>query len=48
MRLPNVALDLDTPEDLRLLLATPARTRTQALLARWRLDLYSPLYSRSS
>ena len=43
MRVPNVALDIDTPDDLALLLAMPVRTRTQALLARWRLELYNAL-----
>jgi 2-phospho-L-lactate/phosphoenolpyruvate guanylyltransferase len=41
-RLRNVALDIDTPEDMGLLLALPARTRTQALLAQWRSGLTAP------
>ena len=49
VQLQNIALDIDTPEDLMLLLGTPARTRTQALLGQWRSDLtYSALYNRSS
>ena len=42
--LPRIALDIDTPDDLTLLLATPllatlARTRTHALLDLWRVRL---------
>jgi 2-phospho-L-lactate guanylyltransferase len=38
LRMPRVALDIDTPEDLAALIATgPSNTRTFALLARWRL-----------
>jgi 2-phospho-L-lactate/phosphoenolpyruvate guanylyltransferase len=37
--LPRVALDIDTPEDLALLKATPASTRAQALLEPWRASL---------
>ena len=36
LRLPRIALDIDTPDDLRLLLQSPARTRAGALLDRWR------------
>jgi 2-phospho-L-lactate guanylyltransferase len=36
MRLPRIALDIDAPDDLTLLLANGARTRTHALLGRWR------------
>jgi 2-phospho-L-lactate guanylyltransferase len=39
LRLPRIALDIDTPDDLALLLATPARTRTHALLGEWRIRL---------
>jgi len=39
LQLPNIALDIDTPEDLALLVAAPARTRSQALLAEWRPPL---------
>ena len=35
--LPRVALDIDDPQDLDCLLAMPVRTRTQALLAQWRI-----------
>ena len=38
LRLPRIALDIDTPEDLALLIAAPARTRAHALLDRWRLE----------
>src|SRR5262249_26877183 len=38
LRLPRIALDIDTPDDLALLRAAPARTRAQALLDRWRLE----------
>jgi 2-phospho-L-lactate guanylyltransferase len=37
--LPRIALDIDTPEDLALLLRTPASTRAHALLERWRVPL---------
>jgi 2-phospho-L-lactate/phosphoenolpyruvate guanylyltransferase len=39
MHLPRIALDIDTPQDLALLLGTPAPTRTHALLRRWRIDV---------
>jgi 2-phospho-L-lactate guanylyltransferase len=39
VQLPRIALDIDTPEDLALLLAAPARTRTRLLLDQWRIDL---------
>jgi 2-phospho-L-lactate guanylyltransferase len=39
VELPNIALDIDTPEDLALFLATPSRTRARALLDEWRVDL---------
>ena len=32
LRLPRVALDIDTPDDMALFLATPSHTRTRALL----------------
>ena len=35
VRRPRIALDIDTPEDLALFLATPSRTRARALLDRW-------------
>ena len=38
LRLPGIALDVDTPEDLALLMAAPARTRAHALLQHWRLE----------
>jgi len=42
VRLPNLALDIDTPRDVELLRATPARTRTQALLNGWSFPLTAP------
>jgi 2-phospho-L-lactate guanylyltransferase len=39
VRLPRIALDIDTPADLALFLATPSPTRTRALLEQWRLRL---------
>ena len=39
MRLPRIALDIDTPEDLALFRAAPARTRARMLLDRWDADL---------
>jgi 2-phospho-L-lactate guanylyltransferase len=35
LRLPGVELDVDTPADLALLIATETRTRTQKLLGGW-------------
>jgi len=35
LRLPGVELDVDTPADLALLIATEIRTRTQKLLGGW-------------
>lgn len=37
VRLPRVALDIDTPEDLALFLSTDANTGARALLDRWGL-----------
>jgi 2-phospho-L-lactate/phosphoenolpyruvate guanylyltransferase len=37
--LPRIALDIDTPDDLALFLATPSRTRARQLLDAWRIDL---------
>jgi len=37
IRLPRIALDIDTPQDLALFLAQPSRTRTRALLDGWRV-----------
>ena len=35
--LPRIALDIDTPDDLALLLEVASRSRASALLERWRL-----------
>jgi len=35
LKLPRVALDIDTPEDLARFLETPSQTRARALLERW-------------
>jgi 2-phospho-L-lactate guanylyltransferase len=35
VRLPRIALDIDTPDDLALLRATPSRSRASALLDSW-------------
>jgi 2-phospho-L-lactate/phosphoenolpyruvate guanylyltransferase len=35
LKLPRVALDIDTPEDLAHFLAIPSQTRARALLERW-------------
>jgi 2-phospho-L-lactate guanylyltransferase len=40
VRLPRIALDIDTPDDLALFRATPSPTRTRALLEQWRLRLH--------
>lgn len=37
--LPRIALDIDTPDDVALFLATPSSTRARALLEQWRLRL---------
>ena len=39
MALPRIALDIDTPDDLALLLAAASRTRARELLDAWRIDL---------
>jgi len=39
LHLPRIALDIDTPDDLALFLATPSHTRARALLETWRLRL---------
>lgn len=36
LRLPRIALDIDTPADLDRLMANPAPTRSHALLEQWR------------
>jgi 2-phospho-L-lactate/phosphoenolpyruvate guanylyltransferase len=38
VRLPRIALDIDTPWDVALLLEYPSPTRAHTLLARWRID----------
>ena len=43
LRLPRIALDIDTPDDLGLFLATPSPTRTRALLEQWRLRLHDAM-----
>jgi len=43
VRLPRIALDIDTPDDLALFLATPSPTRTRALLEQWRLRLHDAM-----
>jgi len=43
VRLPRIALDIDTPADLSLFLATPSPTRTRALLEQWRLRLHDAM-----
>jgi 2-phospho-L-lactate guanylyltransferase len=35
LHLPRIALDVDSPEDLRELLSRPGATRSQSLLRRW-------------
>src|SRR5262249_46246399 len=35
LKLPRVALDIDTPEDLAHFLAIPSQTRARALLEQW-------------
>jgi 2-phospho-L-lactate guanylyltransferase len=38
LQLPNLAVDVDNPEDLPQLLAHPGETRAQSLIRQWRLD----------
>lgn len=40
LRLPRIALDIDTPGDLALFLATPSRGRARGLLDEWRIDAF--------
>ena len=35
LQLPSIAVDVDNPEDLQLLLSHPGETRTQSLIRRW-------------
>ena len=42
-RMPRIALDIDTPDDLALFLAAPSPTRTRALLEQWRLRLHDAM-----
>jgi 2-phospho-L-lactate guanylyltransferase len=42
VRLPNIALDIDTPRDLALLSATGAGTRAHALLRAWHFRRHVP------
>jgi 2-phospho-L-lactate guanylyltransferase len=42
-RLLRIALDIDTPDDLALFLATPSPTRTRSLLEQWRLRLHDAM-----
>ena len=42
-RMPRIALDVDTPDDLALFLAAPSSTRTRALLEQWRLRLHDAM-----
>jgi 2-phospho-L-lactate guanylyltransferase (CobY/MobA/RfbA family) len=37
VRLPRIALDIDTPDDLAALLAAPTGRRARMLLDRWRI-----------
>jgi 2-phospho-L-lactate guanylyltransferase len=39
VHLPRIALDIDTPDDVALFLATPSSTRARALLEQWRVRL---------
>ena len=39
VRLPRIALDIDTPADVAEFLATPSSTHARALLEQWRLRL---------
>jgi 2-phospho-L-lactate guanylyltransferase len=43
MTLPRIALDIDTPDDLALFMATPSASRTRALLDRWNIGTANKL-----
>ncbi|HZW80314.1 MAG TPA: 2-phospho-L-lactate guanylyltransferase [Candidatus Deferrimicrobiaceae bacterium] len=43
LQLPGIAVDVDNPEDLQQLLASPGETRTQSLVRRWALDGHLPV-----
>jgi 2-phospho-L-lactate guanylyltransferase len=38
LRLPNLAIDVDNPEDLHPILTRPGERRTQTLLRRWEIE----------
>ncbi len=38
LSLPGIALDIDTPSDLRALAAAPGETRSQRLVRQWQLS----------
>jgi 2-phospho-L-lactate guanylyltransferase len=38
LRLPSIAVDVDSPEDLQQILKHPGETRTQQLIRRWELE----------
>jgi 2-phospho-L-lactate guanylyltransferase len=46
LRLPRIALDIDTAADLDVLMAIPAATRSHALLERWWEKLAAPPRAR--
>lgn len=43
LHLPGVALDVDSPSDLRQLAVVPGETRTQSLVQRWGLSVFPTL-----
>jgi 2-phospho-L-lactate guanylyltransferase (CobY/MobA/RfbA family) len=45
--LPGLGLDIDTPEDLALLLARGAHTRSAALVASWQLPHLKPSHGQA-
>src|SRR5437879_4543371 len=40
LSLPGIALDVDSPADLKKLIAAPGETRSQCLARQWNLDAY--------
>jgi len=48
LRLPRIALDIDTPDDMARFLATPSHTRARALLDQWRLPAGGEVALRSA
>jgi 2-phospho-L-lactate/phosphoenolpyruvate guanylyltransferase len=48
LRLPRIALDIDTAADLDLLMANPASTRSHVLLGQWRQKLAAGSHAKGA